>query len=131
MKEVIEYLGQEIEVDEEVKICLEELDRKEDSLARKNRRHELLWDSTLVGGIDGIRNKTGSEGHMEDMVMDLMEKERIREAVEELDEIDREIIIDRFFKQMKYRDLAEKYGIASSSIETRIKRLLKVLKKMM
>ena len=130
MKEIIEYLGLEIEVDEEVKICLEELDRKEDSLARKNRRHELLWDSTLVEGMDGVKNKTGSEGLLEDMVIDLMENERIREAVEELDELDRGIIIDRFFKQMKYRELAEKYGIASSSIETRIKRVLKKMGKM-
>ena len=130
MKEVIEYLGQEIEVDEKVKSCLEELDRKEDSLARKNRRQELLWDSTLVEGMDGVKNKTGSEDHMEDMVMDLMENERIREAVEELDELDRGIIIDRFFKQMKFRDIAEKYRMPSSTIETRIKRVLKRLEKM-
>ena len=130
MKEIIEYLGQEIEVDEEVKICLEELERNEGSLARKNRRHELLWDSTLVEGMDGVRNKTGSEGLMEDVVMDLMEEERIREAVEELDELDRAIIIDRFFKEMKYRELAEKYGMPSSSIESRIKRVLNRLKKM-
>lgn len=128
MKVIIEYNGQEIEVEEEIRICLEDLDRQAESIARKNRRHELLWDSALVEGVDGAKDKTGAEARMEDMVMDLMEHEDIRAAVAELDELDRKIIVDRFFNQMKYRELAEKYGMASSSIETRIKRVLKGIK---
>lgn len=64
---------------------------------------------------------------MEDKVLDSMEHEKVRKAIAELGAVDRGLIVDRYFNQMKFWELPEKYGMPRSSIETRIKRVLREL----
>ena len=48
--------------------------------------------------------------------------ESVLEEIKELPEIYREIMVDREINGMKYKDIAEKYGIKKRSIATRIRR---------
>ena len=57
--------------------------------------------------------------------------ESVLEEIRDLPELYRDIMIDREINNMKYKDIAEKYGIKKRSIATRIRRArVKIRKKM-
>jgi RNA polymerase sigma-70 factor (ECF subfamily) len=57
--------------------------------------------------------------------------EQVIEEIRELPELYRDIMIDREINGMKYKDIADKYGIKKRSIATRIRRArTKIRKKM-
>jgi DNA-directed RNA polymerase specialized sigma24 family protein len=51
--------------------------------------------------------------------------------IRELPDLYRDIMIDREINNMKYKDIAEKYGIKKRSIATRIRRARNKIKKIM
>jgi RNA polymerase sigma-70 factor (ECF subfamily) len=57
--------------------------------------------------------------------------ESVLEEIRELPEIYREIMVDREINGMKYKDIAEKYGIKKRSIATRIRRARARIRKKM
>lgn len=58
--------------------------------------------------------------------------ESVLEEIRDLPELYRDIMIDREINNMKYKDIAEKYGIKKRSIATRIRRArCKIRKKML
>ncbi|MDI3478503.1 MAG: hypothetical protein PWQ37_1888 [Candidatus Petromonas sp.] len=128
MKVIINYGGTEILVDEKIKECLDELKRQEEVMNRRNRRHEILWDSTLLEGMEAAREIAESLESIEDGVIKKIFLDALDNMMETLEEIDRLLIVDRFINQMKYRELSSKYGIADSTIESRINKVLGYLK---
>ena len=57
--------------------------------------------------------------------------ESVLDEIRDLPELYRDIMIDREINNMKYKDIAEKYGIKKRSIATRIRRArVKIRKKM-
>ena len=128
MKVIVNYGGTEILVDEKIKECLDELKRQEEVMNRRNRRHEILWDSTLLEGMEAAREIAVSLESIEDGVIKKVFLDALNNMMEALEEIDRLLIVDRFIHQMKYRELSSKYGIPDSTIESRIKRVLRYLK---
>lgn len=128
MKVIVNYGGTEILVDEKIKECLDELKRQEEVMNRRNRRHEILWDSTLLEGMEAAREIAESLESIEDGVIKKIFLNALDNMMETLEEIDRLLIVDRFTHQMKYRELSSKYGIPDSTIESRIKRVLAYLK---
>lgn len=128
MKVIVNYGGTEILVDEKIKECLDELKRQEEVMNRRNRRHEILWDSTLLEGMEAAREIAETIETIEDGVIKKIFLDALDNMMETLEEIDRLLIVDRFIHQMKYRELSSKYGIADSTIESRIKKVLGYLK---
>ena len=128
MKVIVNYGGTEILVDEKIKECLDELKRQEEVMNRRNRRHEILWDSTLLEGMEAAREIAESLESIEDGVIKKIFLDALNNMMEALEEIDRLLIVDRFIHQMKYRELSSKYGIPDSTIESRIKKVLGYLK---
>lgn len=128
MKVIVNYGGTEILVDEKIKECLDELKRQEEVMNRRNRRHEILWDSTLLEGMEAAREIAESLESIEDGVIKKIFLDALDNMMEALEEIDRLLIVDRFIHQMKYRELSYKYGIPDSTIESRVKRVLGYLK---
>lgn len=128
MRVIVNYGGTEILVDEKIKECLDELKRQEKVMNRRNRRHEILWDSTLLEGMEAAREIAESLESIEDGVIKKIFLDSLDNMMEALEEIDRLLIVDRFIHQMKYRELSSKYGIPDSTIESRIKRVLGYLK---
>lgn len=128
MKVIVNYGGTEILVDEKIKECLDELKRQEEVMNRRNRRHEILWDSTLLEGMEAAREIAESLESIEDGVIKKIFLNALNNMMEALEEIDRLLIVDRFIHQMKYRELSSKYGIPDSTIESRIKKVLGYLK---
>lgn len=57
--------------------------------------------------------------------------ESVLEEIRDLPEIYREIMVDREINGMKYKDIAEKYGIKKRSIATRIRRARARIRKKM
>ncbi|MDK2798929.1 MAG: hypothetical protein PWQ70_548 [Clostridiales bacterium] len=128
MRVIVNYGGTEILVDEKIKECLDELKRQEEVMNRRNRRHEILWDSTLLEGMEAAREIAESLESIEDGVIKKIFIDALNNMMEALEEIDRLLIVDRFIHQMKYRELSSKYGIPDSTIESRIKKVLGYLK---
>jgi len=128
MKVIVNYGGTEILVDEKIKECLDELKRQEEVMNRRNRRHEILWDSTLLEGMEAAREIAESLESIEDGVIKKIFLDALDNMMEALEEIDRLLIVDRFIHQMKYKELSSKYGIPDSTIESRVKRVLGYLK---
>jgi RNA polymerase sigma factor (sigma-70 family) len=128
MRVIVNYGGTEILVDEKIKECLDELKRQEEVMNRRNRRHEILWDSTLLEGMEAAREIAESLESIEDGVIKKIFLDALDNMMETLEEIDRLLIVDRFINQMKYRELSSKYGIADSTIESRINKVLGYLK---
>ena len=69
MKVIVNYGGTEILVDEKIKECLDELKRQEKVMNRRNRRHEILWDSNLLEGMEAAREIAVSLESIEDGVI--------------------------------------------------------------
>jgi DNA-directed RNA polymerase specialized sigma24 family protein len=124
MKEKINYEGQEIWVDEKIKTCLDELKREKEVQDRRNRRHELLWDSMMIEEIENHKEILP----IEDDVINALYIKALDKLIGGLEEIDKRLIIDRFINKMKYSEMADKYSMPDSTIDSRIKKILELMK---
>jgi DNA-directed RNA polymerase specialized sigma24 family protein len=125
MEVKINYEGKEIWVDEQVKECLDELKREESVQSRKSRRHELLWDSMLIDGIENDQGTLPEIVPIEEDVIWTMYLQTLDKLINGLESTDKQIITDRFFNKMKYREMAEKYAMPVTSIQYRIEKSIK------
>ena len=126
MKVKINYEGKEVWVDDQVKECLDQLAREESVQSRRNRRHELLWDAWLI---DGIEDSVMASVSIEEEIIKAMYIEAIEKLVGELEPIDKQMITERFIHKLKYREMAEKYAMPATSIQYRIEKSLKEMRK--
>jgi len=125
MEVKINYEGKEIWVDEQVKECLDELKREESVQSRKSRRHELLWDSMLIDRIENDQGTLPEIVPIEEDVIWTMYLQALDKLINGLESTDKQIITDRFFNKMKYREMAEKYAMPVTSIQYRIEKSIK------
>lgn len=125
MEVKINYEGKEIWVNEQVKECLDELKREESVQSRKSRRHELLWDSMLIDGIENDQGTLPEIVPIEEDVIWAMYLQALDKLINGLESTDKQIITDRFFNKMKYREMAEKYAMPVTSIQYRIEKSIK------
>ena len=125
MEVKINYEGKEIWVDEQVKECLDELKREESVQSRKSRRHELLWDSMLIDRIENDQGTLPEIVPIEEDVIWAMYLQALDKLINGLETTDKQIITDRFFNKMKYREMAEKYAMPVTSIQYRIEKSIK------
>lgn len=125
MEVKINYEGKEIWVDEQVKECLDELKREESVQSRKSRRHELLWDSMLIDRIENDQGTLPEIVPIEEDVIWTMYLQTLDKLINGLESTDKQIITDRFFNKMKYREMAEKYAMPVTSIQYRIEKSIK------
>lgn len=125
MKVKINYEGTEIWVEEEVKVCLDELKREEESRKRKNRRKEILWDAMLVEGMEAI--ELFDMNSIEDEVFNKIYLQGLYLILMDLDEFDKKLIKDRFVNKLKYKELSAKYNMPISSIQYKLERILKYI----
>lgn len=103
-KRYISQTGEEMEY-----VCA----KSEEKNPSYNIEEDPLWDF-LSGGND-----------IDDMY------EQVIDEIKDLDPLYRDIMIDREINGMKYKDIADKYGIKKRSIATRIRRArTKIRKKM-
>lgn len=107
--------------------------RNESLLLMKSRRRffshietelEVLSNKNSIGDLGGHYNMeedpTNTFFTDKDNVEDIYES--VLDEIKSLPELYRDIMIDREINHMKYKDIAEKYGIKKRSIATRIRR---------
>lgn len=107
--------------------------RNESLLLMKSRRRffshietelEVLSNKNSIGDLGGHYNMeedpTNTFFADKDNVEDIYES--VLDEIKSLPELYRDIMIDREINHMKYKDIAEKYGIKKRSIATRIRR---------
>lgn len=70
MKVIINYEGHHLLVDEELKACLDELRHEEALRARRNRRHEVLWDGLLLETMEVIHQSMWIHDAIENEVIE-------------------------------------------------------------
>lgn len=124
MRVLTVYEGQEILVEEEIKLCLDKLEREKKAQKKKIKRHELLWDSMRIEELDSDEEVNSAEN---DAILAINSK-HLRKILDELGELDRELIIDRYVNRMKLPEMEKKYLIPETTLSSRIKRILDDLK---
>ena len=94
---------------------------------------EFLSEKNTIGDILGVYNMEDDFNYAfmnEEKNMDSI-YESVLNEIRELPDLYRDIMIDREINNMKYKDIAEKYGIKKRSIATRIRRARNKIKKIM
>jgi RNA polymerase sigma-70 factor (ECF subfamily) len=94
---------------------------------------EFLSEKNTIGDIGGVYIMEDDFNYAfmsEENDMDAI-YESVLSEIRELPDLYRDIMIDREINNMKYKDIAEKYGIKKRSIATRIRRARNKIKKIM
>lgn len=94
---------------------------------------EFLSEKNTIGDMGGVYNMEDDFSYAfmsEENDMDAI-YESVLSEIRELPDLYRDIMIDREINNMKYKDIAEKYGIKKRSIATRIRRARNKIKKIM
>ena len=94
---------------------------------------EFLSEKNTIGNMGGVYNMEDDFSYAfmnEENDMDVI-YESVLSEIRELPDLYRDIMIDREINNMKYKDIAEKYGIKKRSIATRIRRARNKIKKIM
>jgi RNA polymerase sigma-70 factor (ECF subfamily) len=94
---------------------------------------EFLSEKNTIGDMGGVYNMEEDFSYAfmsEENDMDVI-YESVLSEIRELPDLYRDIMIDREINNMKYKDIAEKYGIKKRSIATRIRRARNKIKKIM
>ena len=94
---------------------------------------DFLSSKNSIGGLGGVYLMEEDPGNFifgeENTVDEIYES--VLDEIRDLPDLYRDIMIDREINNMKYKDIAEKYGIKKRSIATRIRRARgKIRKKM-
>jgi len=92
---------------------------------------EFLSERNTIGDMGGIYTMEEDHSYAFGAEEDSLDSvyEHILNEIRELPDLYRDIMIDREIHNMKYKDIAEKYGIKKRSIATRIRRARNKIKK--
>jgi RNA polymerase sigma-70 factor (ECF subfamily) len=94
---------------------------------------EFLSERNTIGDMGGIYTMEEDHSYAFGAEEDSLDSvyEHVLNEIRELPDLYRDIMIDREIHNMKYKDIAEKYGIKKRSIATRIRRARNKIKKIM
>lgn len=117
----------EIEVDEKWGIMLEDLDRKEESAARRQRHHCVRIDFAMdhepwLGSVENDPQEAYSETEMES---------RLRQALAELTPEQRRLAEKIFYEELTQKEIAGEENVTQGAISKRKKILMKDLRRLM
>ena len=90
----------------------------------RNRALNSLEKTDLLRRVGEIAIPVGVSEEYEDQMM-----EKVREALERLPERSREVVKSVYLENLKYKEVAEKYGISIATVKTLLVNSLKTLRK--
>lgn len=92
------------------------------------RRRQTDWDPEALGG---LRSASDPEAELIEREGRQDELRRLREALAELREADRELLMEKYYANMDDAALAAKYGITEGSVRSRLSRAKKRARRIM
>lgn len=93
----------------------------------RNRALNSLEKTDLLRRVGEIAIPVGVSEEYDDLKDQMMEK--VREALERLPERSREVVKSVYLENLKYKEVAEKYGISIATVKTLLVNSLKTLRK--
>ncbi len=93
----------------------------------RNRALNSLEKTDLLRRVGEIAIPVGVSEEYDDLRDQMMEK--VREALERLPERSREVVKSVYLENLKYKEVAEKYGISIATVKTLLVNSLKTLRK--
>lgn len=120
-----------IEVDEDLGNVIIDLRHKESNNNRKEtRRRHLIPKNKDTGEEISIDEFLADKSKcVEEDVLNKIENERLRQAMERLLPEQRELLIKVYYQNNKLIDLAKEYGVSFQAIQNRLKKIYEKLKK--
>lgn len=116
----------EIEVDEKWADVLCEMDRQEHNNERcETRRHSSIQEMDPEGVV------IPSDANVEQDVLSALESEALRKAISLLTPRQQYLVMQYFFCDRTYGDLAEEEGVDESAVRHAVQRALEKMKKIM
>ncbi len=129
----IKVQGQLVPVSEEIYYTYYHMKRRELHLEEKDKAHGVFQYSTLdtkdTNGEDAIPDLVSP--HVEDVVMDKLIAEKLRECIAQLTQQEQEVINALFFRAISERQLSAETGLHNMAIHDRKIKILGKLKKLM
>jgi len=129
----IKVQGQLVPVTEEVYLTYYRMKRRELHLEEKDKTHGVFHYSALDtkenNGEDAIPDLVSP--NLEDVVMDKLIAEKLRECIAQLTQEEQEVICALFFRAISERKLSTETGLPNMTIHDRKIKILCKLKKLM
>lgn len=128
----IRVQGQLVPVSEEVYLTYYRMKRRELHLVEKDAKHGVFlysaMDTENTNGEDAIPDLISPR--VEDMVMDALIAEKLRQSLAQLTREERELIDALFFQNKSEHQVAAETGIPRMTIHDRKVKILRILKKL-
>ena len=129
----IKVQGQLVPVTQEVYLTYYRMKRRELHLEEKDKTHGVFHYSALdtkeTNGEDAIPDLVSP--NLEDVVMDKLIAEKLRECIAQLTQEEQEVIYALFFRAISERKLSTETGLPNMTIHDRKIKILCKLKKLM
>lgn len=110
-----------VEISDELCELLKEMDIEERHGNRRERRRHVSSDRIV--GTDG--EPATIDDYLFETIFEKIENEDLRKAILKLSESQKDLIIRRFFKAEKVKDIAKSLGCASCSVSKKFERIYK------
>lgn len=120
---VITYEGEQVSAPKEVAEFLEREHRREQALARRDRRH--LSKSSFEPVLSSQVSECNDPAILAERNLQL---ENLRRAVAELDEQEQRLISLRYRSELTLEEIGKVYGISKMAVSKRLKTLYKKLR---
>ena len=120
---VITYEGEQVSAPKEVAEFLEREHRREQALARRDRRH--LSKSSFEPVLSCQVGECNDPAILAERNLQL---ENLRRAVAELDEQEQRLISLRYLSELSMEEIGKVYGISKMAVSKRLKKLYKKLR---
>lgn len=120
---VITYEGEQVSAPKEVAEFLEREHRREQALARRDRRH--LSKSSFEPVLSCQVSECNDPAIPAERNLQL---ENLRRAVAELDEQEQRLISLRYLNELTMEEIGKVYGISKMAVSKRLKKLYKKLR---
>ncbi|MEZ6122050.1 MAG: sigma-70 family RNA polymerase sigma factor [Planctomycetaceae bacterium] len=96
------------------------------SRGRRRRFENQLVDRTAAGEMDSVEQLSPV-----DRVLAAEQRDQVREAMDQLDEIDRQILMLKYSENWSYRELSERLGVREDTVEYRLTKARKHLRRLL
>ena len=110
----------EVEVNEKVYLTYNRPKWREEKQKTREKKYGVLY-STEVSAENGY--EIASDFNLEDYVINEEARKALREVLSTLNEMEKEILLAKFDKEVTVRGLGEKYGMSKSNISKIQKKL--------